>query len=146
MHTPMTSMARLQSCLAQSGGVGGGRRGPNTCAFKPATILPGRDCRMKQHKVRLATSLSEKLESFIACGTFMSGRLMRSLMTFSTLAGSTELDLTIMANGITTWSRERKWSGVHKSKGTLHCRDLAQFLELLDAGDGAMWLDGLEIK
>ena len=60
---------------------------------------------MKRCKERLATSLSENPISFITCGTFMSGCLMRNLMAFLTLAGLAELDLTIMADGITTWSR-----------------------------------------
>jgi hypothetical protein len=82
---------KLQSHLVQLGGGGGcgggGGRGPNTCAIKPITILPGRDCRIKQCKERLATSLKESLVSIIALRTFRSGHLMRVLMTFLSLAG-----------------------------------------------------------
>ena len=60
---------------------------------------------MKQRKERSATSLLENLISLIACRTFMSGRLMRNLMTFLTLAGLAKLDLAIMAESIITWSR-----------------------------------------
>ena len=62
---------------------------------------------MKQCKERLATSSSEKCVNSIACRTFSSGHLMRVLMTSLSLAGLTELNRTIMADGITTWSRER---------------------------------------
>jgi hypothetical protein len=67
---------------------------------------------MKQRKERLATSLTltEKLVSFIACGTFMSGQFLRYLMHFLTLSESTELDFTIMADGITCQSCE--WDAI----------------------------------
>jgi hypothetical protein len=61
---------------------------------------------MKQCKERLAASLSENLVSNIASGTFRFGRLMRVLVTFLSLSGSTDLDLSIVADGFTTWSRE----------------------------------------
>ena len=61
---------------------------------------------MKQRNERLATSSTEKFVSFIASGTFMSGQFLRYLMHFWTLSGSTELDLTIVADGITTKSWE----------------------------------------
>ena len=61
---------------------------------------------MKQHKERSAISSMEKSVSFIASRTFVSGRFLRYFMHFWTLSGSTELDLTIMADSITTKSRE----------------------------------------
>jgi hypothetical protein len=54
---------------------------------------------MKQCKEKLATSLSVNLASNMACGTFMSGILRRVLMTFLSLSGSTDLDLSIVADG-----------------------------------------------
>jgi hypothetical protein len=120
-------MAQLQSCSLRSGCGSGGRRETNICAFKPFTVLPGRDCRMKQCKERLATSLLEKLASNIACGTFRTGRLMRVLMTFLSLSGSTDLALSIVADGSTTWSWEWLQSGVDRSIGTSKCSNLLAF-------------------
>ena len=71
--------------------------------------------------------------------------LMRNLMTFLTLAGLAEFDLTIMANDSISQSREWMQSGVDRSRGTFKCRDFALFLELSSAEDGTMWLGGLEI-
>ncbi len=67
-------------------------------------------------------------------------------MTFLSLAGSTDLDLFIMADGSTTWSREWLQSGVNRSKGTLQSSNFACFLELSSAGDGAMWMEGIDIR
>ena len=64
-RVPSTLMARLPSCSARPGR---GGRDNNACAFKPSSVLPGRDRWIKQRKERLATSLTEKLVSFIACG------------------------------------------------------------------------------
>ena len=61
---------------------------------------------MKRCKERSATSSMEKFVSFIAAGTLVSGRFLRYLMHFWTLSGSTELDLTIVADGIITKSQE----------------------------------------
>ncbi len=91
---------------------------------------------MKHRKERLATSLLENLASNMAYGTFRSGRLMRVLMTFLSLSGLTDLDLFIVADGSTTWSREWLQSGVDRSKGTLQCSDFACFLEFPSNGDG----------
>jgi hypothetical protein len=73
---------------------------------------------MKQSKERSATSSSENLANNMACRTFRSGRLMRVLMTFLKLSESIDLDLSIVADGSTTWSREWLQSGVDRSKGT----------------------------
>jgi hypothetical protein len=99
---------------------------------------------MMQCKERSATSLAENLERIIACGTFRSGRLIRVLMTFLNLAGSSEHDLSIMADGSTTWSREWMQSGIKRSKGTLQCSDFALFLEFSGAAAGVMWMDSIE--
>ncbi len=66
-------------------------------------------------------------------------------MTFLSLSGSTDLDLSIMANVSTTWSREWLQSGVDRSKGTSQCSNFTYFLELSSAEDGTMWMDGIEI-
>jgi hypothetical protein len=136
MRRVLSSMTRLQSRSLQSGCGGGGERGPNTCAFKPFAILPGSDCRIKQRKEISATSSSDNIASNMACGTFRSGRLMRVLMTFLSLSGSTDLDLSIVADGSITWSREWLQSGVDRSKGTSQCSNFACFLELSSNGDG----------
>ncbi len=47
----------------------------------------------------------ENLASNMACGTFMSGILRRVLMTFLSLSELTDLDLSKVANGSSTWSR-----------------------------------------
>jgi hypothetical protein len=49
---------------------------------------------------------AENLAGIIACRTFMSGRVMSILMSFLILAGLADLDLSIMAGGSTTCSRE----------------------------------------
>ncbi len=60
---------------------------------------------MNQRNEKSATSLSENLASNMACGTFVSGILRRVLMTFLSLSGSIDLDLSIVADGSSTWSR-----------------------------------------
>ena len=72
---------------------------------------------MKQRTKRLATSLTEKFVSFIACETFKSGWLMRHLMHFLTISGLTELDLTIVADNSTTWTASECNSGFIESIG-----------------------------
>jgi hypothetical protein len=61
---------------------------------------------MKRRKEQSATSSMEKFVSFIAARTLVSGQFLRYLMHFWTLSGLAELDLTIVADGITTKSRE----------------------------------------
>jgi hypothetical protein len=100
---------------------------------------------MKGCKEKSTTSLSEYLASNMACGTFRSGRPMRVVMTFLSLSGSTDLVLSIVADGSTTWSREWLQSGVDRSKGTLQGRNFACFLELSSNGDGAKWRTVTEI-
>ncbi len=100
---------------------------------------------MKGCKVRLATSLSEKFVSIIAFGTFRSGCLIGVLMTFLSLAGSAELDLPMMADGSTTWSREWLRSGANRRKGTSLCSNFAHFMELSGDKDNTMGMDGIEI-
>jgi hypothetical protein len=48
---------------------------------------------------------SENLASNMACGTFMYGILRTVLMTFLSLSGSTDLNLSIVADSSSTWSR-----------------------------------------
>ena len=103
---PSSLIAQSRRRSAGSGCGGGGRRDPNVYAFIPFSVLLGRDCWMKQHKERSATSSAEKFVSFIASGTFMSGRFLRYLMHCWTLSGSTELGVTIVSDGLTTKSRE----------------------------------------
>jgi hypothetical protein len=66
-------------------------------------------------------------------------------MTLLSLSGSTDLDLSIVAGGSTTWSREWLQSEVGRSKGTLQCSSFACFLELSSAGDGAKWRGCIEV-
>ena len=90
---PSSSMARLTRRSARSGcgGGGGGRRDLDMCAFKTCSVLPGRDRWMKRRNKRLATSWTDKLVSFIAWGTFKSGRIMRYLMHFWPYLGQQNL-------------------------------------------------------
>jgi hypothetical protein len=66
-------------------------------------------------------------------------------MHFWTLSGSSELDLTIMADGSTTWSREWMQSGIDRINRTLQCRNFTIFLELSGAVDGVMGIGWLGI-
>jgi hypothetical protein len=66
-------------------------------------------------------------------------------MHFWTLSGSTELDLTIMDDGSTNWSKEGMQSGIDRINRTLQCRNFTIFLELSDAVDGVMGIGWLGI-
>jgi hypothetical protein len=119
---PSSLMAWLIHRSAQLGCGGGGGRDPNACAFRPFTLqsLTGEGS--------LDEATQGKLVSFIASGTFMSGRFLRYLMHFRSSSGSTELYFTITANGITTQSREWMQFGVDIINRTLQCREFAIFL------------------
>jgi hypothetical protein len=65
-------------------------------------------------------------------------------MTFLSLAGSAELDLTMMADVSTTWSREWLQSEANRSNGTLLCSNFVHFIVLSGDKDGTIGIDGIE--